>query len=202
MVGLSQLRNLTTGDRLKNVQFEPNTIKPPEQWPVWACFGESTASTCIHYSCILWLNASVKDILYKAVPKQEQRTQRSKCHFHATLLTISIFLLAFLPLCGAIRLTLLLLDLSPFPCCLWPLWPGCVNRWMHPCLLPVSLCLPTMLRQEAGQTAVSLSQYWILSARCEEDMVTSLLWDSLVTKARRRRRGVNLFLDLLIYTPS
>ncbi len=76
------------------------------------------------------------------------------------------------------------LVLRPFPCWLWPLWPGCVNRWMQSCLLPVSLCLPTMVRQEAGQTAVSLSQCWILSARCEEDLVTSLLWNSPLARLR------------------
>lgn len=41
----------------------------------------------------------------------------------------------------------------------------------------------------------------MLSARCEKDLVTSLLWDSLLMKARRRRLAVNLFLALLIYKP-
>ena len=89
------------------------------------------------------------------------------------------------------------------PACRGPLWPGRVNRWMHPCLPSVSVCLPTMVRQEAGQTAVSPSQGWIVffSARCEEDAVTSPLWDSLVTKARKEEEtGCEIYFCLCLYT--
>lgn len=76
-----------------------------------------------------------------------------------------------------------------------------------PCGVPVltgrcARVLPVTVRQDASQTVVSLRQCWILSSRCEEDWVTSLLRDCLLTKARRRRHAVKLFLAPLISTAT
>lgn len=135
-------------------------IKTLQQWPVFI----HSVSQSVSQS--FYLHSSSVCHGQMVEPKTYYQN-----HFKATLL-LQAFRLFYDPVKS--NSTVAPLDISSLlswtlsPCCfgacaLVVLTGGCTSVYCP------SLCLPRMVRQEAGQTAVSLSQCWILSARCEED---------------------------------